>query len=69
MGQGACGAFAGAVTDKPGPFEEAHGGTLFLDEVEDLSLRGQAKPLRVVGKAAVSQFERRRRLSKVTWQI
>jgi len=51
-GQGACGAFTGAVTDKPGLFEEVHGGTLILDEVEDLSLRGQAKPLRVVGQAS-----------------
>ena len=42
------GAFTGAVTDKPGLFEEAHGGTLFLDEVADLSLRGQAKLLRVL---------------------
>jgi transcriptional regulator with AAA-type ATPase domain len=40
------------VTDKPGLFEEVHGGTLILDEVEDLSLRGQAKPLRVVGQAS-----------------
>ena len=42
------GAFTGAVTDKPGLFEEAHGGSLFLDEVADLSLRGQAKLLRVL---------------------
>ena len=42
------GAFTGAVADKPGLFEEAHGGTLFLDEVADLSLRGQAKLLRVL---------------------
>ncbi len=42
------GAFTGAVTDKPGLFEEAHGGTLFLDEVADLSLRGQPKLLRVI---------------------
>jgi transcriptional regulator with PAS, ATPase and Fis domain len=42
------GAFTGAVADKPGLFEEAHGGTLFLDEVADLSLRGQAKLLRVI---------------------
>ena len=42
------GAFTGAVADKPGLFEEANGGTLFLDEVADLSLRGQAKLLRVL---------------------
>jgi transcriptional regulator with PAS, ATPase and Fis domain len=29
-------------------FEEAHGGTLFLDEIGELSLRAQAKVLRVI---------------------
>ena len=42
------GAFTGAVADKAGILEDANGGTLFLDEVPDLSLRGQAKLLRVV---------------------
>jgi DNA-binding NtrC family response regulator len=42
------GAFTGAVADRPGVFEEAHGGTLFLDEVGELSLRAQAKVLRVI---------------------
>jgi DNA-binding NtrC family response regulator len=42
------GAFTGAVTDRPGVFEEAHGGTLFLDEVGELSARAQAKVLRVI---------------------
>ncbi len=42
------GAFTGAIAEKPGLFEEADGGTLFLDEVADLSLRGQAKLLRVL---------------------
>jgi DNA-binding NtrC family response regulator/tetratricopeptide (TPR) repeat protein len=42
------GAFTGAVADRAGVFEEAHGGTLFLDEVGELSLRAQAKILRVI---------------------
>lgn len=42
------GAFTGAVTDKPGLFEEADGGTLFLDEIGDLNLMLQAKLLRVL---------------------
>ena len=42
------GAFTGAVGERPGVFEEAHGGTLFLDEIGELSLRAQAKVLRVI---------------------
>jgi DNA-binding NtrC family response regulator/tetratricopeptide (TPR) repeat protein len=42
------GAFTGAVADRAGVFEEAHGGIVFLDEVGELSLRAQAKVLRVI---------------------
>ncbi len=42
------GAFTGAVSERPGVFEEAHTGTLFLDEIGELSLRAQAKVLRVI---------------------
>jgi DNA-binding NtrC family response regulator/tetratricopeptide (TPR) repeat protein len=42
------GAFTGAVSDRPGLFEDADGGTVFLDELADLSARGQAKLLRVL---------------------
>ena len=42
------GAFTGAVSDRPGVFEEAHGGTLFLDEIGELPLRAQAKVLRTI---------------------
>jgi transcriptional regulator with GAF, ATPase, and Fis domain len=42
------GAFTGAAGERPGVFEEAHGGTLFLDEIGELSLRAQAKVLRVI---------------------
>ncbi len=42
------GSFPGATEDKTGKFEKAHRGTLFLDEVGDMSLRTQAKVLRVL---------------------
>jgi len=42
------GAFTGAVVDKPGRFEQANTGTIFLDEIADMSLKTQAKVLRVL---------------------
>jgi two-component system nitrogen regulation response regulator GlnG len=42
------GAFTGAVVDKPGRFEQATTGTIFLDEIGDMSLKTQAKVLRVL---------------------
>jgi two-component system nitrogen regulation response regulator NtrX len=42
------GAFTGALVNKTGKFELADGGTLFLDEVGDMSLKTQAKVLRVL---------------------
>jgi two-component system nitrogen regulation response regulator NtrX len=42
------GAFTGALTAKKGKFESADGGTLFLDEVADMTLKTQAKVLRVL---------------------
>ncbi len=42
------GAFTGADESRTGKFEQAHGGTLFLDEVGDMSLKTQAKVLRVL---------------------
>jgi two-component system nitrogen regulation response regulator NtrX len=42
------GAFTGAVADRRGKFEGAHGGTIFLDEIGDMSLKTQAKVLRVL---------------------
>ena len=42
------GAFTGAVESKRGKFEMADGGTLLLDEIGDMSLRTQAKVLRVL---------------------
>jgi two-component system nitrogen regulation response regulator NtrX len=42
------GSFTGASEDKVGKFRMADNGTLFLDEVGDMSLRTQAKVLRVL---------------------
>jgi two-component system nitrogen regulation response regulator NtrX len=42
------GAFTGAVADRRGKFEAADGGTIFLDEIGDMSLKTQAKVLRVL---------------------
>lgn len=49
------GAFTGAVTSKKGRFDLANGGTLFLDEIGDMSLRTQAKILRILQE---QRFER-----------
>ncbi len=49
------GAFTGAVARRRGRFELADGGTLFLDEIGDMSLKTQAKVLRVLEEQA---FER-----------
>jgi two-component system nitrogen regulation response regulator NtrX len=47
------GAFTGAVADRRGKFELAHGGTIFLDEIGDMSLKTQAKVLRVLQEQVV----------------
>ncbi len=49
------GAFTGAFAAKKGKFELAHSGTLFLDEIGDMSLRTQAKILRILQE---QRFER-----------
>src|SRR6185503_1352140 len=42
------GSFTGATDSKKGKFELADGGTLFLDEIGDMSIKTQAKVLRVL---------------------
>lgn len=42
------GAFTNAVSDRKGRFELANGGTIFLDEIGDMSLKTQAKILRIL---------------------
>ena len=49
------GAFTGAVADRQGKFEAGDGGTIFLDEVGDMSLKTQAKVLRVLQEQVVER--------------
>jgi two-component system nitrogen regulation response regulator NtrX len=49
------GAFTGAVAQRKGRFDLADGGTLFLDEIGDMSLKTQAKVLRILQER---KFER-----------
>jgi two-component system nitrogen regulation response regulator NtrX len=49
------GSFTGATQLKRGKFDLAHGGTLFLDEIGDMSVKTQAKVLRILQE---QKFER-----------
>ncbi|AMV73003.1 sigma-54 dependent transcriptional regulator [Desulfuromonas carbonis] len=49
------GAFTGATAQRKGKFDQAHEGTLFLDEIGDMSLKTQAKVLRILQE---HKFER-----------
>jgi two-component system nitrogen regulation response regulator NtrX len=42
------GSFTGAVSRQLGKFQQADGGTIFLDEIGDMSIKTQAKVLRVL---------------------
>lgn len=49
------GSFTGATAARKGKFDQANGGTLFLDEIGDMSLKTQAKILRILQE---HKFER-----------
>ncbi|RJP64471.1 MAG: sigma-54-dependent Fis family transcriptional regulator, partial [Candidatus Abyssobacteria bacterium SURF_17] len=48
------GSFTGAIEDRTGKFRSADDGTIFLDEVGDMSLKVQAKILRVLEERMVT---------------
>jgi len=50
------GSFTGAVDRQIGKFEQADRGTIFLDEVGDMSLRTQAKVLRVLQEQEIERL-------------
>jgi transcriptional regulator with PAS, ATPase and Fis domain len=50
------GAFTGALTRRPGCFEQAHRGTLFLDEIAEMPIAMQAKLLRVLQDGRVRRL-------------
>lgn len=50
------GAFTGALTSRPGKFEEAHNGTIFLDEIGEMDLSLQVKLLRVLQEKSVTRI-------------
>ncbi len=49
------GSFTGATEKRQGKFDQANGGSLFLDEIGDMSLKSQAKVLRILQE---QRFER-----------
>jgi two-component system nitrogen regulation response regulator NtrX len=57
------GAFAGATSKKIGKFELANQGTLFLDEIGDMSLKTQAKILRVLQEQKIQRVGGSRTIS------
>ena len=50
------GSFTGATEKQIGKFEQADSGTIFLDEVGDMSLKTQAKVLRVLQEGEVERL-------------
>ncbi len=56
------GSFTGATERQVGKFELAHKGTIFLDEIGDMSLRTQAKVLRVLQEGEVERIGSQRTL-------
>lgn len=49
------GSFTGALTGRPGLFEQADGGTVFLDEIAEMPLSGQGRLLHVLDSHTVTR--------------
>ncbi|MBF0322080.1 MAG: nitrogen regulation protein NR(I), partial [Magnetococcales bacterium] len=49
------GAFTGAISRRPGHFEQARGGSLFLDEIGDMPMEAQTRLLRVLQDGTYTQ--------------
>lgn len=56
------GAFTGAVSSRPGYFEQAQGGSIYLDEIGELSLNAQTRLLRVLENQEVRRVGGTRRI-------
>jgi two-component system nitrogen regulation response regulator NtrX len=50
------GSFTGATERKSGKFQQADGGTIFLDEIGDMSIKVQAKVLRVLQEGEIERI-------------
>ncbi len=57
------GAFSGAISKKIGKFELANNGSIFLDEIGDMSLKTQAKILRVLQEQKIQRVGGSRTIS------
>jgi DNA-binding NtrC family response regulator len=57
------GAFTGAISEKPGAFEQADGGTLFLDEVAEMEPDIQVKLLRALEGRAFRRLGGKKEIS------
>ena len=57
------GSYSGATTKKIGKFELANNGTIFLDEIGDMSLKTQAKILRVLQEKKIQRVGGNRTIS------
>jgi len=57
------GAFTGAISEKPGAFEQAGGGTLFLDEVSEMQPDIQVKLLRALEQRAFRRLGGKKEIS------